>query len=79
MHYDVSLCLQKSFSDSKVDNYTIGVIASSPETYTNQLPIVPQLQNVARPLPLRVAAMFKVLVCISSLADLYFFLVLAHD
>ncbi|CAA6660436.1 unnamed protein product [Spirodela intermedia] len=53
---------KKSFSDSKVDNYTMRVIASSPEMYTNQLPIVPQLQNVARPLPQRVAAMFKVLV-----------------
>ncbi|XP_078434901.1 peroxisomal ABC transporter 1 [Wolffia australiana] len=53
---------KKLFSDSKVENYSMKVIASSPETSYKQLPVVPQLQNAARPLPLRVGAMFKVLV-----------------
>ena len=49
------------------------VVASSPEISSDQLPVVPQLRNVARPLPLRVTAMLKVLVCTISFSALTMF------
>ncbi|GKV25366.1 hypothetical protein SLEP1_g34815 [Rubroshorea leprosula] len=52
-----------AFAKSKVQSYIPKVIASSPSVDKSvTLPVVPQLQNVPRVLPLRVAAMFKVLV-----------------
>ena len=44
-------------------SYISEVIAASPDTdYDVPLPIVPPLQRAPRALPLRVAAMFKILV-----------------
>uniref|UniRef100_A0A1D1Z638 ABC transporter D family member 1 n=2 Tax=Anthurium amnicola TaxID=1678845 RepID=A0A1D1Z638_9ARAE len=52
-----------SFAGTKMNSYTMEVVSSSLEMNTKaQLPIVPQLQCTPRQLPLRVAAMFKVLV-----------------
>ncbi|XP_058091212.1 ABC transporter D family member 1 isoform X2 [Magnolia sinica] len=52
-----------SFSKSNVNSYVTEVIARSPTMdHKVQLPVVPQLQMAPRLLPLRVAAMFKILV-----------------
>ncbi|XP_039120434.1 ABC transporter D family member 1-like isoform X2 [Dioscorea cayenensis subsp. rotundata] len=52
-----------TFSKSNAHSYVPKVIKSSPALERNiQLPIVPQLQKTPRILPLRAAAMFKVLV-----------------
>ncbi|KAJ0976938.1 hypothetical protein J5N97_012412 [Dioscorea zingiberensis] len=52
-----------TFSKSNAHSYVTEVIASSPVLERNiQLPIVPQLQKAPRILPLRAAAMLKVLV-----------------
>lgn len=50
-----------AFTSSKTQSYVSEVIAASPSV-NHELPVVPQLQSVPRVLPLRVAAMFKVLV-----------------
>lgn len=51
------------FSSSKSQSYFSELIAASPsEEISSLLPAVPQLQNDPRVLPLRIAAMFKVLV-----------------
>ncbi|KAG1369924.1 putative ABC transporter D family member 1 [Cocos nucifera] len=67
-----SLAVQRAFTTSSKDNgspkprghsYSTKVITSSPKIdYRVPLPIVPQLQKTPRILPLRVAAMFKILV-----------------
>ncbi|KAB5556510.1 hypothetical protein DKX38_007419 [Salix brachista] len=60
-----ALIVQKAFStsDKATHSYITEVIAASPNTdYDVPLPIVPQLQRAPRALPLRVAAMFKILV-----------------
>nr|XP_029122470.1 ABC transporter D family member 1 isoform X2 [Elaeis guineensis] len=67
-----SLAVQRAFTTSRKDNaspkprghsYSTKVITSSPKIeYKVPLPIVPQLQKTPRILPLRVAAMFKILV-----------------
>ncbi|KAL7588610.1 hypothetical protein Lser_V15G35633 [Lactuca serriola] len=52
-----------TFSSSKSQSYFSELIAASPsEEISTLLPVVPQLQNDPRVLPLRIAAMFKVLV-----------------
>ncbi|XP_022774962.1 ABC transporter D family member 1-like isoform X6 [Durio zibethinus] len=52
-----------AFSNPKTQSYVSVVIAASPSVnHDVKLPIVPQLQRDPRVLPLRVAAMFKVLV-----------------
>ncbi|XP_022739665.1 ABC transporter D family member 1-like isoform X2 [Durio zibethinus] len=52
-----------AFSNPKTQSYVSEVIAASPSVnHDVKLPIVPQLQRVPSVLPLRVAAMFKVLV-----------------
>ncbi|CAH1430038.1 unnamed protein product [Lactuca virosa] len=52
-----------TFSSSKSQSYFSELIAASPsEEISTLLPVVPQLQNDPRALPLRIAAMFKVLV-----------------
>ncbi|MBA0671101.1 hypothetical protein Goklo_024539, partial [Gossypium klotzschianum] len=52
-----------AFSSPKTQSYVSEVIATSPSVnHGVKLPIVPQLHKVPRALPLRVAAMFKVLV-----------------
>ncbi|KAL4378612.1 hypothetical protein GQ457_02G009330 [Hibiscus cannabinus] len=52
-----------AFSSPRTLSYVSEVIAASPSVNTEvKLPIVPQLHKVPRVLPLRVAAMFKVLV-----------------
>ncbi|PWA99062.1 peroxisomal ABC transporter 1 [Artemisia annua] len=51
-----------AFSSSKSQSYFSELIAASPSEDSTSLPIVPQLQIDPRVLPLRVAAMFKVLV-----------------
>lgn len=52
-----------AFSSSKSQSYFSELIAASPaEDLSTLLPVVPQLQNDPRVLPLRIAAMFKVLV-----------------
>ncbi|KAJ4841526.1 ATP-binding cassette sub- D member 1 [Turnera subulata] len=52
-----------AFSNSKPQSYISEVIAASPLPDDScPLPIVPQLQRAPRALPLRVAAMFKILV-----------------
>lgn len=51
-----------AFSSSKSQSYFSELIAASPSKDSTSLPIVPQLQIDPRVLPLRVAAMFKVLV-----------------
>ncbi|XP_043708292.1 ABC transporter D family member 1-like [Telopea speciosissima] len=52
-----------AFSNSKVQSYVVEVVARSPTAdHKESLPVVPQLQTTPRALPLRVAAMFKVLV-----------------
>ncbi|XP_008807661.1 ABC transporter D family member 1-like isoform X2 [Phoenix dactylifera] len=67
-----ALAVQRAFTISRKDNaspkskghsYSTAVIASSPEIqYNVPLPMVPQLQSAPRTLPLKVAAMFKILV-----------------
>ncbi|KAG1331147.1 ABC transporter D family member 1-like [Cocos nucifera] len=67
-----ALAVQRAFTASRKDNaspkskghsYSTEVIASSPEIEGNvPLPMVPQLQRAPRTLPLRIAAMFKILV-----------------
>ncbi|KAJ6737190.1 ABC TRANSPORTER D FAMILY MEMBER 1 [Salix viminalis] len=60
-----ALIVQKAFStsDKATHSYISEVIAASPNTdYDVPLPIVPPLQRAPRALPLRVAAMFKILV-----------------
>nr|XP_029118398.1 ABC transporter D family member 1 isoform X2 [Elaeis guineensis] len=67
-----ALAVQRSFTASRKDNtspkskghsYSTEVITSSPEIeYNVPLPVVPQLQRARRTLPLRIAAMFKILV-----------------
>ncbi|XP_008781581.2 ABC transporter D family member 1-like [Phoenix dactylifera] len=67
-----SLAVQRAFTTSGKDNaspkpsghsYSTKVITSCPKMeYKVALPIVPQLQKTPRILPLRVAAMFKILV-----------------
>ncbi|KVI04747.1 AAA+ ATPase domain-containing protein, partial [Cynara cardunculus var. scolymus] len=52
-----------AFSSSKSQSYFSELIAASPaEDLSTLLPVVPQLQNDPRALPLRIAAMFKILV-----------------
>lgn len=52
-----------AFSNSKAQSYITEVIAASPSVdQTVPLPVFPQLQTAPRVLPLRVAAMFKILV-----------------
>uniref|UniRef100_A0A5B6Z6Q8 Putative Peroxisomal membrane ABC transporter family, PMP family isoform 1 n=1 Tax=Davidia involucrata TaxID=16924 RepID=A0A5B6Z6Q8_DAVIN len=52
-----------AFSNSKEQSYISELIAASPPGDHNvPLPVIPQLQSAPRILPLRVAAMFKVLV-----------------
>lgn len=52
-----------AFSNSKAESYITEVIARSPSVdQTVQLPMFPQFQTAPRALPLRVAAMFKILV-----------------
>ncbi|XP_042485644.1 ABC transporter D family member 1 [Macadamia integrifolia] len=52
-----------AFSNSKAQSYVAEVIAMSPTVDQKEsLSVVPQLQTTSRALPLRVAAMFKVLV-----------------
>ncbi|PPS05583.1 hypothetical protein GOBAR_AA15060 [Gossypium barbadense] len=52
-----------AFSSPKTQSYVSEVIVTSPSVnHGVKLPIVPQLHKVPRALPLRVAAMFKVLV-----------------
>ncbi|XP_068658650.1 ABC transporter D family member 1-like [Aristolochia californica] len=52
-----------NFSSSKEHSYVTEVIATSPPfNHKVSLPIVPVLQKASRPLPLRVAAMSKILV-----------------
>ncbi|MBA0653853.1 hypothetical protein Goklo_020968 [Gossypium klotzschianum] len=52
-----------AFSNPKTPSYVSEVIAASPSVnHDVKLPVVPQLQRDPRVLPLRVAAMFKVLV-----------------
>ncbi|KAG5529449.1 hypothetical protein RHGRI_029992 [Rhododendron griersonianum] len=52
-----------SFANGKSQSYTPELIASSPFVDRDvKLPVVPQLQSAPRLLPLRVAAMFKILV-----------------
>ncbi|XP_058185116.1 ABC transporter D family member 1 [Rhododendron vialii] len=52
-----------SFANGKSQSYTPELIASSPFVDCDvKLPVVPQLQSAPRLLPLRVAAMFKILV-----------------
>lgn len=52
-----------SFANGKSQAYTPELIASSPSLDRDvKLPVVPQLQSTPRLLPLRVAAMFKILV-----------------
>nr|KJB44204.1 hypothetical protein B456_007G239200 [Gossypium raimondii]KJB44205.1 hypothetical protein B456_007G239200 [Gossypium raimondii]KJB44206.1 hypothetical protein B456_007G239200 [Gossypium raimondii] len=52
-----------AFSNPKTQSYVSDVIAASPSVnHDVKLPVVPQLQRDPRVLPLRVAAMFKVLV-----------------
>jgi hypothetical protein len=60
----ISTFLQDSaFSNSKAESYIADVIHSSPSTNHTTLPsTVPQLRGNTRILPLRVAAMCKVLV-----------------
>ncbi|MQM14516.1 hypothetical protein Taro_047449, partial [Colocasia esculenta] len=54
---------KKSFSNPSTKSYKMEVVAASPEMDTRtKLPIVPQLQSAPRALPLRVAAMSRVLV-----------------
>lgn len=54
---------ENSFSSSKEPSYKIEVIASSPNIKSGiQVPVVPQLKNTPKNLPLRVSAMLKVLV-----------------
>lgn len=55
-----------AFSSSKsTQSYFSELIAASPsEEIITSLPVVPQLQNDPRILPLRIAAMFKVLVSV---------------
>ncbi|KAG8474823.1 hypothetical protein CXB51_031537 [Gossypium anomalum] len=54
---------ESAFSSPKTQSYVSEVIATSPfVNHGVKLPIVPQLLKVPRALPLRVAAMFKVLV-----------------
>lgn len=51
-------------SRSKEETYSTNVIASSPKIDPDvALPPIPHLQIVPRPLSLRAASMFKVLVC----------------
>lgn len=70
------LFLQDSaFSNSKGQSYISEVIVASPlVNHCVPLPIVPQLQSAPRALPLRVAAMFKVLVSLFSLMSVFSFL-----
>lgn len=59
------LVQDSSFSSSKAESYFSELIAASPIAENSfPLPSFPQLQNDPRMLPLRVAAMFKVLVCL---------------
>jgi len=52
-----------AFSNSKAESCITEVIARSPSVdQTVQLPLFPQFQTAPRALPLRVAAMFKILV-----------------
>ncbi|KAM7517453.1 hypothetical protein LguiB_016415 [Lonicera macranthoides] len=52
-----------AFSNSKAQSYFSEIIAASPSVDPNiPIPIIPQLRIVPRILPLRIAAMFKVLV-----------------
>ncbi|XP_061344262.1 ABC transporter D family member 1-like isoform X2 [Gastrolobium bilobum] len=52
-----------AFSNSKAQSYITEVIASSPSNYRSTLPsVVPQLRGNTRALPMRAAAMCKVLV-----------------
>ncbi|KAK5785325.1 hypothetical protein PVK06_039897 [Gossypium arboreum] len=52
-----------AFSNPKTQSYVSEVIAASPSVnHDVKLPVVPQVRRDARVLPLRVAAMFKVLV-----------------
>lgn len=52
-----------AFSSPKAEAYISQVVAASPSVdHTVPLPVVPQLQTAPRILPLRVAAMFKILV-----------------
>lgn len=52
-----------AFSSTKSQSYFSELIAASPaEDLSTLLPVVPQLKNDPRVLPLRIAAMFKVLV-----------------
>lgn len=68
------LYLQDStFSSSKSQSYFSELIAASPsEEISTLLPVVPQLQNDPRVLPLRIAAMFKVLVSVILIPDSLF-------
>ncbi|KAJ4967016.1 hypothetical protein NE237_018865 [Protea cynaroides] len=55
--------MDTTFSNSKAESYVAEVIAMSPTADNKEsLPVVPLLQMTPRALPLRVAAMFKVLV-----------------
>lgn len=52
-----------AFSNSKAQSYFAEVIAAAPsEDHAASLPVFPQLRGASRVLPLRVAAMFRVLV-----------------
>ncbi|KAI4383483.1 hypothetical protein MLD38_009316 [Melastoma candidum] len=62
-HAFATTAKDSSFSHSKDQSYFSEIIAKSPSRYESAaLPIVPQLNCSPRVLPLRVAAMFKVLV-----------------
>lgn len=65
-----------AFSNSKAQSYIAEVIANSPPMdHAVSLPVFPQLRGAPRVLPLRVAAMFRVLVRhfnIGTLCDYFF-------
>ena len=72
MQFMFQIFLQNSaFSNSKGQSYIVDVIAVSPSVdLAGPMPVVPQLQGVPRALPLRVAAMFRVLVRLFNLNSL---------
>ena len=61
-----------AFSNSKAQSYITEVIAASPSVdQTVPWPVFPQLQTAPRVLPLRVAAMFKILVSLFGLVTIF--------